>query len=131
VRALKLWLPVVLWAGLILSSANDHFSAAESGGLLTSLFGEVPYVLHVILRKLSHVVAYGVLGALVWRADRRWVVMFIVALVVASADEWMQSRTVNRTGSPWDVALDVVASLGVRWLSHRFGTKAAALPPHS
>ena len=134
-RALKLWLPVVLWAGLILSSANDHFSAAESGGWLRSLFGEVPYVLHVILRKLSHAVAYGVLGGLAWRADRRWVVVFIVALSVASMDEWMQSGTAQRTGTPWDVALDVTASLGVRWLSHRFGrrfqTKAAALPPHS
>jgi VanZ family protein len=140
VRALKLWLPVALWAGLILSSANDHFSAAESGGLLRSLFGEVPYVLHVILRKLSHVVAYGVLGALVWRADRRWVVVLVVALVVASTDEWMQSRTVNRTGTPWDVLLDVLAAVGVRWLCHRFGSarsappaqvKAAAEPPHS
>jgi hypothetical protein len=110
VRLLKQWLPVVLWAGLILSSANDHFSAEHSGGWLTRIFGEVPYAVHVAVRKLTNVVVYAVLAALVWRADRRWVVVMGVALVVACVDEWLQSRAMNRTGTAWDVLLDLCAA---------------------
>ena len=109
-RALKQWLPVALWAGLILSSSNDNFSAQQSGGVLSSLFGEIPYVLHVALRKATHLVVYGILGWLAWRADRRWALALAVAVSVAAADEWMQSRALNRTGTPWDVLLDAVGA---------------------
>lgn len=112
-RLLKQWIPVFLWAGLILSSANDHFSADNSGGWLSRLFGEVPYVLHVLVRKSAHVVAYAILAALAWRADRRRWVVLAVALAVASVDEWLQSRTMNRTGTPWDVVLDMFGA----WLA--------------
>ena len=109
-RLLKQWLPAVLWAAVILLSANDDFSADNTGGWLSRLFGEVPYVLHVAVRKLAHVVVYAILAALAWRADRRWVVVMTVCLLVASADEWLQSRAMNRTGTPWDVLLDVAAA---------------------
>lgn len=126
-RALKLWLPVVVWAGLILSAANDTFSAGNTEGILERIFGEVPYVVHVVIRKASHVVVYAILAALAWRADRRWTVAMGIALVVAGTDEWMQSRAVSRTGTPWDVALDLIgAFIGVRWLCHRFGTAQQA-----
>ena len=115
-RALKLWLPVVVWAGLILSAANDTFSAGNTGGLLQRIFGEVPYVLHVLLRKGTHVVVYAILGALTWRADRRWTVVMGIALAVASTDEWMQSRAVNRSGTPWDVGLDLLGAALAMWL---------------
>lgn len=118
-RALKQWLPVILWAGLILSAANDNFSAQNSGGFLSSIFGEIPYVLHVLLRKSVHVVVYAILGFLAARADRRWVVAMGIALLVASTDEWMQSRALNRSGTPSDVLLDLFgAALGV-WGARR------------
>jgi len=107
VRALKQWLPVVLWAGLILWAANDDFSANNTGGWLRALFGEVPHVVNVALRKTTHVVVYAILGLLVWRADRRVFVILGVTLLVASTDEWLQSHARNRTGTPWDVALDL------------------------
>jgi VanZ family protein len=111
VRLLKLWLPVVLWAGLILWSANDDFSAQQTGGWLSELFGRVPYVVHVLIRKLGHVVAYAILAALAWRADRRWPVAFGLAFAVACTHEFMQSRALNRTGSLWDVLLDTIAAV--------------------
>lgn len=119
-RFIKQWLPVILWAGLILSSANDNFSADQSGSWLTRLFGEVPYVLHVAARKLTHVVVYAILAALTWRADRRWWVVMGIALAVASTDEWMQSRAINRTGTVWDVVLDV-AGAGSGFFLQRVG----------
>ena len=123
------WLPVALWSGLILVSANDHLSANQTGGWLSTLFGgAVPYVLHVVIRKAGHVVAYGILAALAWRADRRWFVVIAVALLVAATDEWMQSRTAMRSGSPWDVLLDVTSAAGVWWLCHRFSSAESAPP---
>jgi VanZ family protein len=110
VRILKLWLPVILWAGLILSFANDEFSAAQTGGWLHQAFGEVPYVLHVAIRKAGHLFGYGVLGALSWRADRRWPIALGVPLFVACIDEWMQSTALTRSGTPWDVLLDFVGA---------------------
>jgi VanZ family protein len=110
VRLLKQWLPVILWAGLILSSANDEFSAKQTGGWLAELFGSVPYVVHVLIRKLAHVVVYAILAALAWRADRRWSIAFGLPLGVACIDEWLQSTTLSRTGSMWDVLLDAVAA---------------------
>lgn len=117
-RAWKLWLPVVLWAGLILSSSNDAFSATNTGGLLERIFGDVPPVVHMLLRKAGHVVAYGILGALAFRANRRVAIAFAVVLMVASCDEWLQSRAAHRTGTPWDVLLDLAgAALGMFLLS--------------
>ena len=109
-RFLKQWLPAILWAGLILSTSNDQFSASESGGWLQRLFGEVPYVVHVILRKSTHVVGYSIMAALAWRADRRWLAALGITLLVACTDELLQSRTALRTGTPWDVLLDMTAA---------------------
>jgi VanZ family protein len=105
--SLKRWLPVVLWAAVILSSANDSFSAARSGGSFRFLFGrDLPYPIHVALRKSVHIAAYGILGLLAWRAHRGIVVPVAIALAVASADETLQSFTSMRTGLFADVVLD-------------------------
>ncbi len=114
-RFVKLWLPVIVWAAIILSASSDHFSSTQSQGWLFWLFGrEVPYELHVAIRKLGHIVAYGILGALAWRADRRMTVAIAIALLVAVTDEVRQSMSVSRTGTPWDVLLDGVGGwLGI------------------
>ena len=110
-RILKLWGPVVVWAGLILFAASDLFSAETSGSLLQMIFGvEVPGWLHVAVRKLGHRVGYGILAALAWRADRRWEVIILIVVAVAAADETMQSRSAQRTGSAVDVAIDLAGA---------------------
>jgi VanZ family protein len=112
-RFLKTWLPVIVWAAVILSASNDAFSSSHSQGWLATLLGRnVPHVVNVAVRKLGHLVAYGILGALAWRADRRVLVALGITLLVAATDEWQQSMTVSRTGTPWDVLLD----LGGAWL---------------
>lgn len=127
-RILKLWGPVVLWAGLILLAASDLFSAESSGSLLQMIFGvEVPRWLHVGLRKLAHLVVYGILAALTWRADRRWEVILLVGVAVAAADETLQSRSVHRTASVVDVGIDLVGAgiaLGVLKAQRLKGSKA-------
>jgi VanZ family protein len=114
-RLVKLWLPLILWAAVILSASNDTFSSSHSQSWLTTLLGgEVSAALNIAVRKLGHLFAYGILGALAWRADRRILVAVVVALLVAATDEWQQSRTLLRTGTPWDVLLDLCGAwLGI------------------
>jgi VanZ family protein len=70
---------------------------------------------HFLLRKTAHVIAYGLLGALDFRAVRgsrigwalRWSIIAVaLATTIAVLDEWHQSTVPLRTGSPWDVAID-------------------------
>ena len=115
------WLPVMAWSAVILVASGGEFSAARSGSWFRALFGfELPYVLHVLARKLAHLVVYGILGALAWRAarvdtSRPAAVALTIALAVAVADETRQSTDVTRTGTAWDVALDMIGA----WIAVR------------
>lgn len=107
-RFLKYWLPVIVWAGVILSASNDRFSSANSQSWLERLLGrDVPEIANIAVRKAGHLAAYGLLGALAARADRRMVVALGIAFVVAVIDETNQAMTITRSGSPWDVLLDL------------------------
>ncbi|HET7436047.1 MAG TPA: VanZ family protein [Thermoanaerobaculia bacterium] len=120
-RSARAWLPAIVWAIAILLFSNDPLSAAHTGhpirviaeffaGPLTDAQFEV---VHFAVRKLAHLTEYGILAALIWRADKRWYVPLACALVLASLDEWHQSFVASRTGSPVDVGIDVVgASVG-------------------
>ena len=110
-RVLQLWLPVVFWAAIILSAANDEFSNAKTQGWLARFFGDLPPVVNHALRKGGHIAAYGILGLLAWRAHRTLLVPLLIAFGVAAADETMQSLTITREGSPFDVLLDTCGAL--------------------
>lgn len=110
-RFLSLWLPVVLWATLILSAANDQFSDKKTEGWLDRLFGRVRPEVNALMRKSAHVGEYAVLSLLAWRARRTWVAPLLICLLVASADETLQAMTITRTGSPADVALDMCGAV--------------------
>lgn len=111
-RLAKLWLPVLIWAALILSASNDAFSSDESREWLETLLGrELPELVNFAVRKAGHVFFYGVLGALAFRADRRVFVASGIVLLVASVDEYRQSLSAARSGTPWDVLLDVCSAL--------------------
>lgn len=110
-RTLKLWLPVILWSALLLFAATDVLSSESTGGLFRRLFGfELPDLVHSALRKIGHLVAYAILAGLTWRADRRWPVIMVIALVVASCDETIQSFSSKRGGTPWDVLIDLTGA---------------------
>lgn len=118
------WTAVVAWSAVILAAANESFSAESSGGWFRALFGfDPPYVLHILIRKLAHVVEYAILGALALYAarasfTRAVTIAMTIALAVAVTDEWRQSLSRTRTGSVWDVLLDLAgAALGAWMLS--------------
>ena len=119
------WLPPLLWSAAILLASGAQFSASNSGHwlreLTTRLLGHqlspaLSQSLNHLLRKLGHLTAYGILSLLWFRALRggrpvpwmlRWAAGAIVlAVLIASADEWQQSFVPSRTGAIADVVLD-------------------------
>jgi VanZ family protein len=117
------WLPPLLWAAVILVASSDAFSSRETGGTLHSLLDWLPpevfKAIHFCIRKGGHLLAYALLGALTWRADRRVAVALGFTALIAVLDEWHQSTIPSREGSGWDVLLDLagaaVAVTVLRW----------------
>ncbi len=106
-RILTRWLPVVLWAAIILMASNDALSSTSTAGLFQRTFGfSLGFWPHAIIRKCGHLFEYAVLALLAWRASGRLGVAVAVAFFVAVVDETKQSFTLARTGSVWDVLLD-------------------------
>jgi VanZ family protein len=68
-------------------------------------------------RKLLHMVEYGVLWFLWWRATgyRHPGPSIAITLLYAASDEYHQSFVEGRHGSPWDVAIDA-AGVGLAGL---------------
>ena len=140
-RALRAWLAVLLCIAVIWTLSGEAFSGRETqhtvASLLRWLFGEIDRQTlrhaNYLIRKFGHLLEYGVLAVLAFRALRLSidvslgrVVAFALALVltVAGADELRQSMLPTRTGSVADVALNLTGGmLGValivafhRWL---------------
>jgi len=122
---------------LIFIGSTDVFSAERTSRFL------VPYLLwldphlsiaavltiHIVLRKLAHVLSYAVLAALLWRALlgqalllRMWAVALVALLAAAThavLDELYQSFVPSRTASARDVAIDLggaLIGLAICWL---------------
>jgi VanZ family protein len=98
-RALRLWLPVVLWAALI-------FTLSSIPDLGTGLGGW-----DLLLRKLAHAAEYAVLGLLLLRALGRALPAVAVGIVYAVTDEVHQSFVAGRYGAAYDVLVDGVGVL--------------------
>lgn len=125
---LRLWLPAILWTGVIFAASSGSFSSSNTGGFLVKLIhavagnslGETAIeVIHFTIRKLSHVVEYGILSIFVYRAvraeragwDIRWALTAILfAAVVGTLDEWRQSFVPGRTATPWDTVIDTLGA---------------------
>jgi VanZ family protein len=95
-RPVRLWLPVLLWAGLI-------FALSSVPDLGTGLGGW-----DLVLRKIGHAAEFAVLGALLARALRGLWPPLAVGVLYAISDEVHQSFVAGRQGSVVDVAIDAV-----------------------
>jgi VanZ family protein len=119
------WLWVLLWAAVIWTLGGDDFSASATNSrlaewlrwLVEDLDPLTRYRLAIGIRKSAHFIEYAVLALLTFRAaliaagrnrlaSAAWVALFIVASL-ASADEARQAFSPVRTGSPYDVLLDI------------------------
>ncbi len=122
------WAPVAAWLGFIALTSGDGFSASQTsrviGPIVAWLFPDLSPVeraeMHHIARKLAHVVEYGFLGLLLFRAFwRTWEARALGAaaatvatvFTIASLDELRQSTSAVRTGNVFDVVLDTTGGV--------------------
>ena len=95
-RALRLWAPVVVWAGVI-------FALSSIPSLSTGLG-----VWDTVLRKCTHAAEYAILGALLYRALGTAVPSLLAGVDYAATDEVHQHFVRGRHASPVDVAVDAL-----------------------
>lgn len=133
-RFITYWLPPILWATIILLASSDAFSGAHTAGVLGRILAwltghrvmpSAVDTMNFTLRKTSHLMEYGILGALIFRAlrggrtswDWRWAIGAIALVAcVASIDEIHQSFIPSRTGTWHDVILDMAGAAVVQIL---------------
>lgn len=72
----------------------------------------------LVLRKIAHMVEYGLLWILWLRAFgyRRAAAAAVIAIAYAASDEWHQSTVEGRVGSPVDVGIDALGVL-IAWVA--------------
>ncbi|OGS41067.1 MAG: hypothetical protein A2506_02210 [Elusimicrobia bacterium RIFOXYD12_FULL_66_9] len=94
-RKLSPWLPVAAWCALI-------FALSSIPDLSSGLAYDFP------LRKLAHMLEYGVLFALTRRAlgGRHVWAAAVFGVAYACGDEWHQSFVPGRHGAVLDVGID-------------------------
>jgi VanZ family protein len=145
--ALQAWLLVFVWLAMIFVFSSDAFSSTETASLLRPLLQwllpdwtplEI-WKLHIAIRKAAHLAVYGVLALLSLRAFRlstgggalrHSALALLLVLAMASLDEYRQSLSVWRTGTPVDVGYDLAgaaAALGIAALARR-GPRRRARP---
>jgi len=123
--------PLVLWVGVIMFLSSGQASMSNTSRfvrpLLDFLFPNAPeellIVYHGYIRKLAHVTEYAILSFWACRAvskssqnflRRLWFVCaFVLVFIVASIDETNQSFLNSRTGSIYDVLLDISGGLAM------------------
>jgi VanZ family protein len=110
------------WSAVLLALSGQ----AGSGSLTSQILGWLLPASspafdagHFALRKSLHVLAYGLLGFLNFRAVRgprsgwnlRWSLIAVtLAVFIASLDEWHQTFVPGRTGVVSDVAIDCMGA---------------------
>jgi VanZ family protein len=105
----RYWLPPVLWMGVIFILSAQPTLPHHPGALLD-----------LVLKKAGHMMGYGILAFLLWRAFSQGrgalsrsalVAAFVVSVLYAASDEYHQSFVPGRNGTPVDVGLDAVGAL--------------------
>ncbi len=141
----RYWAPPVLWALVIMLLSGNLGAFPNSYSIfkwvVSSLFTLPPKLidkLHLIFRKALHVVCYGVLGFLWLRALKAtrprflWsniLLALLLSLGVALVDEGHQHFLTTRSGSLWDVVLDMSGASGIILLTaHLWGRNKTAIP---
>jgi VanZ family protein len=121
--------PLIIWIGVILFLSSPQGSMAQTsriiGPLLQFLFPSISpdqlLIVHGYVRKCAHFTEYGVLGFFAFRAfsvvgssffSANWFLAGIcIVAAVAGIDEFNQSFEPSRTGSIWDVLIDISGGL--------------------
>lgn len=98
-----LWIPAIVWMGIIflLSSRQSVTVSSE-------------YLLNFLFFKTLHLIEYAILFILLVRATRSYRGAFILTILYAITDEMHQQFVPSRQGQPRDVIIDGVGA-GLIW----------------
>jgi VanZ family protein len=149
-RFFRAYFAVLLWMVVIYVGSTDMGSTRNTsrfiGPILRWIKPDVSEntirAVQITLRKGAHLTLYGILAALLWRAQRllrgnptewRWSEFWLISafcLFYALSDEFHQTLVSSRQGSPFDVMLDTTGAIAVL-LAIRFwsGRTAHAVSP--
>ena len=128
---IRYWLPALIWSAVLLAISGRAGSGTVTAGFLEWFIpASHPYfeLVHFIVRKSLHLSGYGLLGYLDFRAVRgprtgwtlRWsAIAVVLAVVIASLDEWHQSHVPGRTGVGSDVVIDCCGAMVAQILIRR------------
>ena len=110
-KKLRLYLPVVLWCGVIF-----YFSSLQSVPSPEDTF------LNFILKKTAHILEYAMLYALTYHAaniserkNQNFFGPLLFVIFYASTDEFHQSFVLGRHARLYDVGLDTIGALFILW----------------
>ena len=117
---LKNYIPPVLWIGVISMLSMDMFGSSLTSGIISHFLHIFGLSMHrvdnidFVVRKTAHLVVYGILAILWFRAFRKSGFGFSTALALSliisctcgGIDEFHQSFEPNRTGKVSDVFID-------------------------
>jgi VanZ family protein len=139
-RKFLYWLPPFFWMAAIFYFSTDALSSGNTGGILITIVrwlipdvsGETFGLIHFLVRKAAHFTVYAILALLTFRAlrsgaaerwQRRWALWsFLLVSVYALLDEYHQSFTRTRTGTPVDSFIDMTGgafALMCLWLGSK------------
>jgi VanZ family protein len=128
---LNYWLPPVLWMAFLFPLTNDTLSAQSTAHIIVPLIEPIIrlffpdasqttiHTIHILIRKLFHLLNYAFLAFLLWRAfqgkNKNWCWKWIlyacfISIGYGALDEFLQTMTTTRTGSFSDWMID---SMGV------------------
>lgn len=119
---LSKWLLVLIWCGLIFCfTASPMFTGDNTAHWIK----EIMQKLHIgvshhindglfswnyVIRKLTHLTAFGTLSILLWRALKPWryakFAAWVLTVLYAASDEWHQSFNPGRAPELTDVVID-------------------------
>ena len=124
-KFIKLWLPVIFWCSLIFFLSHQP-----------DLKSDLPQSWDLILRKLAHMVEFGLLAILAFRGlkgygvriTRGLVFASVFSLIYAISDEYHQIFIQGRSGKLSDAGIDsigiIIALLTIRYFYTKISKKA-------
>jgi VanZ family protein len=122
-RGLARFLPPLLWMGLIALGSSSFLSGGRTGPWMLALLGALaPWAsatlldaAHFGLRKVGHLVEFGVLAVLWYRAlapsPRAVTAAFVLAAAYGGLDELRQGLDPSRVPAVGDMAVDALGAL--------------------
>jgi VanZ family protein len=140
----RYWAPPLIWALVVMSLSGDLGAAPNSFSLfnwalswIITLPPETLSQLHFQIRKALHFICYGILAVLWLRAlmashpyrlRANIILALIFCLMVALIDEGHQLLLNSRTGSVWDVILDMTGAVAFTLLAFGYWKRKLAVP---